>query len=61
MTFEELRVTYQCPEQMARDLFAQLAACQVLHTMEQALRAKAENKLAAAAAPRRTYRQDEEK
>ena len=63
MTYEELRITYQCPEQMARDLFKQLATAQAMHTMEQALRARAEKKLAAATttAPRRAYRQDEEK
>ena len=52
MTFEELRITYQCPEQMARDLFAQVA-------LEQALRAKAENKLNPPA-PRRANRDREE-
>ena len=46
MTFEELRITYQCPEKMARDLFAQVA-------LEQALRIKAEKKLASSA-PRRS-------
>lgn len=61
MTFEELRISYQCPEQMARDLFAQLATAQALHTMEQALRARAETKLGAGVAPRRTYRQEEQK
>lgn len=59
MTFEELRITYQCPEQMARALFAQVAALQALHTMEQALRAKAENKLAGLA-PRRINRDRKE-
>lgn len=57
MTFEELRVTYQCPEQMARDLFGQLAAAQHLHAIEQRLRFKAEQKLAGLA-PRRTYREE---
>lgn len=52
MTFEELRITYQCPEQMARDLFAQVA-------LEQALRTKAENKLNPPA-PRRVNRDREE-
>jgi hypothetical protein len=52
VTFEELRITYQCPEQMARDLFAQVA-------LEQALRAKAENKLNPPA-PRRANRDREE-
>ena len=60
MTYEELRITYQCPEQMARDLFKQLATAHAMHAMEQALRARAEKKLAGTA-PRRTYRQDEEK
>jgi hypothetical protein len=52
VTFEELRITYQCPEQMARDLFAQVA-------LEQALRTKAENKLNPLA-PRRAHRDREE-
>ena len=52
MTFEELRITYQCPEQMARDLFAQVA-------LEQALRTKAENKLNPPA-PRGAHRDREE-
>ncbi|MBD8632776.1 hypothetical protein IFT74_15535 [Oxalobacteraceae sp. CFBP 8755] len=52
MTFEELRITYQCPEQMARDLFAQVA-------LEQALRTKVENKLNPPA-PRRAHRDREE-
>lgn len=52
VTFEELRITYQCPEQMARDLFAQVA-------LEQALRTKAENKLNPPA-PRRVNRDREE-
>jgi len=52
VTFEELRITYQCPEQMARDLFAQVA-------LEQALRAKAENKLKPPA-PSRVNRDREE-
>ena len=59
MTYEELRITYQCPEQMARDLFKQLATAQAMHTMEQALRARAENKLAGLA-PRRTNRDRKE-
>jgi hypothetical protein len=60
VTFEQLRITYQSDEQMARALFAQLAAAQAMHAMEQALRARAEKKLAGPAL-RRTYRQDEEK
>lgn len=75
MTFEELRVSYQCPEQMGRALFSEVTKLQdelriawaaveagaALHAVEQGLRIRAENKLAAASAPRRTYRQDEEK
>lgn len=56
MTFEQLRITYQSDEQMARALFDQLAMAQRLHELEQSLRIKAEKKLAAASAPSRTHR-----
>lgn len=59
VTFEEARITYQSDEQMARDLFRQLAVAQAAHTLEQAHRVRAENKLANAA-PRRAYRDREE-
>jgi len=59
VTFEELRITYQCPEQMARELYRQLAITQAAHALEQALRARAENKLAKGA-PRRSNRDREE-
>lgn len=59
VTFEELRITYQSDEQMARDLFRQLAVAQAAHMLEQAHRVRAENKLAKAA-PRRAYRDREE-
>ena len=61
MTFEELRISYQCPERLARALYDELAVARSLLELEQALRSKAETKLAAASAPRRTYRKDEEK
>ena len=51
MTFEDLRITYQCPEKLARQLFddcaklrAELAATQEMHSLEQALRARTERK-----------------
>ena len=59
MTFEQLRITYQSDEQMARDLFRQLAIAKAAHTLEQAHRARAENKLAMAV-PRRINRDREE-
>jgi hypothetical protein len=59
VTFEEARITYQSDEQMARDLFRQLAVAQAAHMLEQAHRVRAENKLAKAA-PRRAYRDREE-
>lgn len=59
VTFEQLRVTYQSDEQMARDLFRQLEVAQAAHTLEQAHRVRAENKLAKAA-PRRVNRDREE-
>ena len=61
VTFDELRISYQCPEKLARALYDDLAVTNALLALEQALRAKAETKLAAASAPRRTYRKDEEK
>lgn len=61
VTFEERRAAYQCPEELARALYDELAVAGALLSLEQALRAKAETKLAAASAPRRTYRKDEEK
>lgn len=59
MTFEQLRITYQSDEQMARDLFRQLLVAQAAHTLAQAHRVRAENKLVKAA-PRRAYRDREE-
>lgn len=59
MTFEQLRVTYQCPEQMARALFDQVAQLQAMLALTEAQRDKVKNKLAGPA-PRRIYRQDEE-
>lgn len=51
VTFEELRLEYQCPEKLARRLFddcaelrAQLTAIQAMHSLEQALRARTERK-----------------
>lgn len=59
VTFEQLRVTYQSDEQMARDRFRQLLVAQAAHTLEQAHRVRAENKLAKAT-PRRINRDREE-
>ena len=59
MTFDELRITYQCPEQMARDLFRQLVVAEAAATIAQAHRVRAENKLAKAL-PRRINRDREE-
>ena len=59
MTFEDLRITYQSDEQMARELFRQLVTAQAAHVLEQSLRARAENKLAKAT-PRRVNRDREE-
>jgi len=70
VTFEQLRITYQSDEQMARALFAEVEAMHdklelaratveaavALHALEQGLRIRAEKKLAAALAPRRIYR-----
>lgn len=60
MTYEELRVTYQSDEQMARALFGQLAEVEAMLALAEAQRDKVKNKLAGTA-PRRIYRQDEEK
>jgi len=70
MTYEELRISCQSDEQMARALFAEVVRLQdeldlaratmqaavALHSLEQGLRTRAEKKLAAALAPRRSYR-----
>lgn len=75
MTYEELRISCQSDEQMARALFCEVLRLQgeleraraanetatALHALEQGLRIRAENKLAAASPSRRTYRYDEEK
>jgi hypothetical protein len=59
MTFEELRITYQSDEQMARDLFRRLVVAEAAVTIAQAHRARAENKLAKAM-PRCVNRDREE-
>lgn len=59
VTFEQARITYQSDEQMARDLFRQLGIARAAHALEQAHRARAENKLAMAT-PRRINRDREE-
>jgi hypothetical protein len=59
VTFEELRITYQSDEQMARDLFRQLVVAEAAATIAQAHRVRAENKLAMAV-PRRINRDREE-
>ena len=59
VTFEELRITYQSDEQMARDLFRKLVVAEAAATIAQAHRVRAENKLAMAM-PRRTNRDREE-
>lgn len=59
VTFEELRITYQSDEQMARDLFRQLVVAEAAATIAQAHRVRAENKLAMAM-PRRINRDREE-
>jgi hypothetical protein len=59
VTFEELRITYQSDEQMARDLFRKLVVAEAAATIAQAHRARAENKLAMAM-PRRINRDREE-
>lgn len=59
VTFEELRITYQSDEQMARDLFRRLVVAEAAATIAQAHRVRAENKLAMAM-PRRINRDREE-
>jgi len=59
VTFEELRITYQSDEQMARDLFRKLVVAEAAATIAQAHRVRAENKLAMAV-PRRINRDREE-
>jgi hypothetical protein len=59
VTFEELRITYQSDEQMARDLFRKLVVAEAAATIAQAHRVRAENKLAMAM-PRRINRDREE-
>jgi hypothetical protein len=58
VTFEELRITYQSDEQMARELFRQLVVAEAAATIAQAHRVRAENKLAQAM-PRRINRDRE--
>lgn len=55
MTFEQLRITYQSDEQMARALFDQLAEVEAMLNMAEAQRNKLKNKLAPPPA-RRTHR-----
>lgn len=55
MTFEQLRITYQSDEQMARALFGQLAEVEAMLSLAEAQRDKLKMKLAPAA-PRRTHR-----
>lgn len=55
MTFEQLRITYQSDEQMARALFDQLAQVEAMLAMAEAQRDKLKNKLAPPPA-RRTHR-----
>jgi hypothetical protein len=59
VNFEEMRITYQSDEQMARDLFRQLIVAEAATTIAQAHRVRAENKLAMAM-PRRINRDREE-
>jgi len=61
VTYEELRITYQCPEKMARDLHALLDFAEARINREVTRRLELEEQLAAAKAPRRTHRQVEEK
>lgn len=46
MTFEQLRITYQSDEQMARALFSQLAQVEAMLALAEAQRDKVKNKLA---------------
>lgn len=55
MTFEELRITYQSDEQMARALFGLLAQVEAALSLAEAQRDKLKNKLALPPA-RRTHR-----
>lgn len=55
MTFEELRITYQSDEQMARALFGQLAQVEAMLAIAEAQRDKLKKKLAPPPA-RRTHR-----
>lgn len=55
MTFEQLRITYQSDEQMARALFAELAQAHAMIDLIEAQRDKLKNKLAPPPA-RRTHR-----
>lgn len=55
MTFEQLRITYQSDEQMARALFAQVVQLQAMLALTAAQRDKLKNKLAPPPA-RRTHR-----
>ena len=59
VTFEEMRITYQSDEQMARDLSRKLIVAEAAATIAQAHRVRAENKLAMAM-PRRINRDREE-
>lgn len=58
MTFDELRITYQSDEQMARALFGQVAQLEAAITLVEAQRDKARRKLTAPA-PRRAQRDRE--
>ena len=74
VNFEQLRLEHQCPERLAPQLFfelqmrevelvslkSELAVSEALRLLDQALRARAEQKLAAATAPRRINRDREE-
>lgn len=55
MNFEQLRITYQSDEQMARALFAQVVQLQAMLDLTAAQRDKLKNKLAPPLA-RRTHR-----
>jgi len=62
VTFEQLRVTYQCPERLARHLYdelgaarAEIARFEAALTLAEAQRNKLKNKLAPPPA-RRTHR-----
>lgn len=62
MTYEELRITHQCPERLARQLFDELAAAraeigrfEAALSLAEAQRDKLKNKLTPAA-PRRAHR-----